>query len=178
MLRCLSICSKSVKVHLLQEEWRKERRREPGRDVALILRAGFEQLCLMKVGESETLHAGAWLGGEQSADARGDARMQSWMPLGRRVRVLTPKLLWGVYETPTREWASQGILSLRLGIALQPFSHHDTPGWKMSLLKDGDECLGGSRGRPSGKHSIFGASHYVELMHCTVLCLGTQVGKI
>lgn len=77
MLKCLSICSKSVQVHLLQEEWRKERRRESGRDVTLILKAGFEQLCLMKVRESETLHAGAWLGGEQSADAQGDAQMQS-----------------------------------------------------------------------------------------------------
>ena len=31
-----------------------------------ILNAGFEQLCMMKVEESETLHPGAWSGGEQS----------------------------------------------------------------------------------------------------------------
>lgn len=45
------------------------RRREPGKDTFLILRAGFKQLCIMTVGLSETLHAGTWLGGEQSADA-------------------------------------------------------------------------------------------------------------
>ena len=55
-----------------------------------ILNTGFEQLCMMKGEESETLHTGAWSGGEQSVmlewrtecPSTGEPGPGSWVAVG------------------------------------------------------------------------------------------------
>lgn len=75
MFTDLSICSKYIQVHPLQEEGKTGRRREPRRDWSLhILRAGFEQLCMMKAQESGHFTLG--LGQEGSSQTMPGSRTE------------------------------------------------------------------------------------------------------
>lgn len=108
MFRSLSTCSKYMQVRLSG----KSREREGGSQegtLGLSQEKGFEQLCIMKVRESEALHAEAWLEGEQQPTQDADLSAGRLEAQGPRSQAAVGR-------------ASRGE------IAFQPFSYHDPPG--------------------------------------------------
>lgn len=132
---CMSICCKCATSWSSPGEEEKGKKEGAKEGHFLVLRAAFEQLCIMKVEDSETLPPGTWLGGEQAAHAG----LHNWMPLRWSVRAPIPKLLWGVHDIGTRGLASQGILSPRE--YFPTFSYHSTPGSTDKAVQVGDERL-------------------------------------
>lgn len=131
MFRSLSTCSKYMQVRLSG----KSREREGGSQegtLGLSQEKGFEQLCIMKVRESEALHAEAWLEGEQPANA--GCRPERWEAGGSGPSL--PSCCGAGFSGRDR------------------FPTFLIP--QMTLLKARGKCLGDSSGQPRGKTQYWG----------------------